>query len=154
MPRCPVCKLLCSPLEYEGVNVSNCGGCGGYWMTHPKLSAICERRTLQMPEPVRQKFMDLADASNSTQELWCLGCGKAMRKVQFRLWNDIVLDECPKCHGIWLDRGELEKCQIYWEYLQDHPEQWQGNKAAELTLQQARLRENQGLRRKSWPPPE
>ena len=154
MPHCPLCKTQCLPLDHEGVNIFNCGGCGGNWLTIQQLDAICRQRTVEMPEPVRQKFMDIADAANSTQVLWCLNCGCAMRKTQFRIWNDIMLDQCPKCLRLWLDRGELEKCQIYWQYLEDHPEQWENNAAVQLAMRKARIREHEELRRKPTPPPE
>ena len=79
-----------------------------------------------MPDAVKEKMIEIADASNSAQTLWCMSCGREMSKEQFKYWPGIRLDRCPKCSGLWLDRGELEKCQIYWEYAQDHPEEWEG----------------------------
>lgn len=125
MPRCPKCKTQAAPIEYEGVRIYHCGGCGGHWLSKARLDLIVNRREVQMPEAVRQKMMDLADASHAHEALTCFSCGKPMIREQFRHWNDILIDRCPKCGGIWLDRGELEKCQIYWEYAQDHPEEWQ-----------------------------
>ena len=124
MPRCPVCKVQTDPITYEGVSIFNCGSCGGNWLTAVELAGILHKRELVMPEPVQQALMDLADANDSTQELWCLTCGKAMVREQFKHWPEIQIDRCEKCGGLWLDRGELEKCQIYWEYMQDHPEEW------------------------------
>jgi Zn-finger nucleic acid-binding protein len=148
MPHCPLCKTLCDPLTYEGVRIYNCGGCGGNWIDQLKLDLILARREVVMPEPVKQKMMDIADAADSKQELWCLSCGTAMVKEQFKFWPEIQLDRCPKCERLWLDRGELEKCQIFWEYMQDHPEQWSNpalaQRLAELdaqwALRKARLR--------------
>ncbi len=131
MPRCPLCKDKCTPIKYENVPVHHCGNCGGYWVTKIKLDRICELREIEMPEAVKQKMMDIADESNSTQKLWCHSCGCEMVKEQFKYWDDIQIDHCPRCDGIWLDRGELEKCQVYWEYLQDHPEQWEGQEVIE-----------------------
>ncbi len=145
MPRCPVCKIQADPIDYEGARVYNCGGCGGHWMHPQRLEVILSRRDVQMPEPVRQRMMDLADESDSKEVLWCMTCGTAMEKQNFRYWNDIQIDCCPKCAGIWLDRGELEKCQIYWEYAQDHPEEWKHGdviaKKAKIELQLARRRD-------------
>lgn len=131
MPRCPVCKIQCAPTKYENVPVSQCGQCGGYWVSKIKLDRICALRDIQMPEPVRQKMMDIADAHNSTKTLYCLTCGTEMLKEQFKYWDDIQVDFCPKCEGLWLDCGELEKCQIYWEYLEDNRDNWAGREAAE-----------------------
>ncbi len=124
MPRCPACKCQAEPIEYEGVRIYNCGQCGGNWLSGERMDVILGRRELSMPEDVRQAMMDLADRSNRSETLWCMTCGTPMDKAAFAFWKEIQYDHCPKCRGIWLDRGELEKCQIYWEYMQDHPEQW------------------------------
>ena len=138
MPRCPLCKTQTELVKYEGVPVQNCGTCGGYWVTKAKLDVILAKREVVMPEAVQRKMVEIADAANSVQELWCMTCGTAMRREQFKYWPDIQLDRCPKCKGIWLDRGELEKCQIYWEYVQDHPESPDANRAQRLAALGAR----------------
>ena len=38
--------------------------------------------------------------------LICPNCQEGMQEVRR---NDVQLDICPKCRGVWLDRGELEK---------------------------------------------
>ena len=125
MPRCPVCKIQADLIKYESVPIYNCGSCGGHWLSQARLDVILARREVVMPEPVKEKMIEIADASNSMQELWCMMCGKEMLKEQFKHWAEIQIDRCPKCNGIWLDCGELEKCQIYWEHMQDHPDQWE-----------------------------
>jgi Zn-finger nucleic acid-binding protein len=122
MPRCPLCRTPTELIKYEAVPVHSCGTCGGHWLTEVKLDAILRRREIDMPAPVKQKVVELAAEANSGQELLCLSCGTPMIKEPFKHWSDITLDRCRKCNGLWLDRHELEKCQVYWEYLQDHPE--------------------------------
>jgi uncharacterized protein len=36
----------------------------------------------------------------------CPKCGAPMRK---HTRNGVTIDQCTKCHGIFLDRGELEQ---------------------------------------------
>ncbi|MFO0839782.1 MAG: zf-TFIIB domain-containing protein [Phycisphaerae bacterium] len=124
MPRCPACKTQALPIEYEGMRIYHCGDCGGHWLSPGRLDVILARRNVEMPEAVRQAFMDLAERLNRPQKLWCMTCGVEMLKEPFRFWDDIQIDRCPKCNGVWLDCGELEKCQIYWEYMIDHPDEW------------------------------
>ncbi|ETX02982.1 MAG: hypothetical protein ETSY1_01665 [Candidatus Entotheonella factor] len=35
-------------------------------------------------------------------------CPKCSEPLQERPYRRIKVDECPGCHGIWLDKGELE----------------------------------------------
>jgi uncharacterized protein len=37
--------------------------------------------------------------------LLCPNCDASMRELKR---NGVALDICPKCRGVWLDRGELE----------------------------------------------
>lgn len=43
----------------------------------------------------------------SPRILTCPDCGNV--KLVTRIRTTIEIDECPACHGIWLDRGELDK---------------------------------------------
>ncbi|AFV75965.1 zf-TFIIB domain-containing protein [Thermus oshimai] len=38
--------------------------------------------------------------------LVCPNCGVGMKEVERR---GVLLDVCPQCGGVWLDKGELEK---------------------------------------------
>ncbi len=38
--------------------------------------------------------------------LMCPNCQEGMREISRR---GVMIDICPKCRGVWLDRGELEK---------------------------------------------
>ncbi len=42
----------------------------------------------------------------STRTLTCPACGKTLVEVDR---NGVLIDACPGCRGIWLDRGELDK---------------------------------------------
>jgi uncharacterized protein len=43
---------------------------------------------------------------NETPALICPKCGSDMRRYER---NDVVVDQCTGCRGIFLDRGELER---------------------------------------------
>jgi Zn-finger nucleic acid-binding protein len=38
--------------------------------------------------------------------LMCPNCNEGMQEVRR---NEVQIDICPQCRGVWLDRGELEK---------------------------------------------
>lgn len=38
--------------------------------------------------------------------LMCPNCNESMQEVRR---NDVQIDMCPRCRGVWLNRGELEK---------------------------------------------
>ncbi len=38
--------------------------------------------------------------------LLCPNCAEGMREIER---HGVRIDVCPRCRGVWLDRGELEK---------------------------------------------
>jgi len=59
--------------------------------------------------------------NDTTTELTCLKCHSPMRTYKR---NGITIDQCTVCHGIFLDRGELERLiGIESTYLGAHSDQ-------------------------------
>jgi len=48
----------------------------------------------------------MGSVSKTTTKLTCPKCGGPMRTYAR---NGITIDQCTACHGIFLDRGELER---------------------------------------------
>lgn len=47
-----------------------------------------------------------ADGSQNGSTMTCPKCGAEMRTHRR---NGVTIEQCRKCHGIFLDRGELEQ---------------------------------------------
>ena len=43
-----------------------------------------------------------------------------MHKSQYGKYTPWTIDECPECHNIWLDEGELEDIQVAYEIYEDN----------------------------------
>ena len=46
------------------------------------------------------------DVLKQAAHMRCPKCGERLRKRSF---HAVDVEECPSCHGMWLDQGELEK---------------------------------------------
>ncbi|HMB74176.1 MAG TPA: zf-TFIIB domain-containing protein [Gammaproteobacteria bacterium] len=74
-----------------------CDRCGTKFRSKSEEKAICEA--------CEEELATFATASKeNTRE--CPIDGTPMEKS---IAHMIVIDRCPACHGVWLDRGELEK---------------------------------------------
>lgn len=107
MRVCPVCDTEMAVLELHGTEIDYCFSCGGIWLDSGELEALIgdEKKSLE----IVQSFKDVT-AINKEKKRPCPICGKAMKKVEITLAeNSIILDECPKKHGIWFDKDELYK---------------------------------------------
>jgi uncharacterized protein len=40
----------------------------------------------------------------------CPNCGSRLVEVER---SEILIDACPECRGVWLDRGELDKILVH-----------------------------------------
>lgn len=123
MLHCPQCAKPMDHIRYEGVPVWFCGECGGYCLAPTRLGLILSQRDDDMPEPVQQKMIEIADRSNTRRTLRCPRCRRDMTKEPFRHAKNVELDHCKPCDLIWLDQGELETCRIGWTEAKDKPTQ-------------------------------
>ena len=102
---CPVCKNAMVVLELQQVEVDHCFGCGGIWLDAGELELLID-------DPVRsQKLLESFEIDKACAEAKrrCPICRKKMQKVI--VGHDeprLLLDRCPKKHGLWFDRGELQ----------------------------------------------
>lgn len=110
--NCPRCA---SPLEdvtpdprMQDVHGQGCARCGGAWLTQRGLHTLEQVVTVKWielrhlpPEEVQQALLS------------CPACGpgQTLDKVKSERDRKVVLDACSRCHGVWLDRGELEAIQ-------------------------------------------
>ena len=83
----------------SGTAVDHCGHCGGLWFDATELDqawAAYRPRSPLHPERL------LPDRGYSGRD--CPRCSRALRTGG---WTDLVLDRCPKCHGLFVEAHEL-----------------------------------------------
>lgn len=122
--KCPNCQAALKTIAYENTQIETCDGCGGEWLDAKELGHIARvRETRFSPEERRA----VSAASKITgvkikdhdRDLACPKCGGATDAVNYGGDSGIIIDRCPACHGIWLDKAELEGVQLLVEGWQD-----------------------------------
>jgi hypothetical protein len=76
---------------------SKCDRCGRRTRNEEEGRPICD-------DCAQEMGLMLDAAEESTRQ--CPVDGSSMKK---EIAHMIVIDKCPKCHGVWLDGGELDK---------------------------------------------
>ncbi len=100
---CPVCKTAMIVFELDEVETDYCTECAGIWLDAGELELL-----LEDAEQTRQLLDSFTSARTDEAQLPCPICGKSMQKVLVGGGDKAVLiDRCPKGHGLWFDRGEL-----------------------------------------------
>ncbi len=102
---CPACKNAMITLELADVEIDHCLRCGGIWLDSGELELL-----LEAPEKARELLDSFRkDAAGAELPRKCPICDKKMDKIIVGSSDPpLRIDRCPRRHGLWFDRGELE----------------------------------------------
>ena len=112
--ECPVCQKALQKTSYEGTNTYPCpNGCGTF----------LGRKNLRIIEESRETSIPMASVPKSGDDRGsvkaCPKCKGVMAKRNYGELDSTVIDYCASCQGIWLDPGELERIQVFYEAAND-----------------------------------
>lgn len=118
---CPRDKEELQPSTYEGhITVHACPACGGMWLDKGELEEIEEivghdyaSELSRIPDFIGNAF-EMARQLNS-RDISCPGCGSQTESTEYAYCSQVVVNRCPNCGGIWLDKGELEAIEVFYE---------------------------------------
>lgn len=103
--NCPVCKNSLIVLELQQIEVDYCTNCEGIWLDAGELELLLE--TEDERTRLIRFFKEAGEVREKSYD--CPICGKKMNKFEIGEKGKIVVDKCRKNHGIWFDKGELQK---------------------------------------------
>jgi Zn-finger nucleic acid-binding protein len=103
---CVKCTSVLDKARIADVEVDLCPSCGGLWLDHGEV----ERLGRSKPEDLSKLRQALTgspepDSSSDTQTS-CPACPGNLKEVRL---GPINIEYCNKCHGIFLDKGELDE---------------------------------------------
>ncbi|MDY6965863.1 MAG: zf-TFIIB domain-containing protein [Halobacteriota archaeon] len=100
---CPICWVEMDRREVEvpgpNVLIDICPKCEGIWLDHGELNKLLRDRKLS-------DYLTKHIGTKSKSKLVCPRCGGLM---DIEKAEDVEIDVCLKCNGVWLDYGELGK---------------------------------------------
>jgi len=103
-------------MDYEGIRIDSCGDCGGTWLDAGELKHVVRAREVRFDPDERRAIASAAKItgikmSEVDRAYTCPKCKEKTSAIHYGGDSGIIIDRCPACRGIWLDRGELEKIQ-------------------------------------------
>lgn len=106
--KCPLCKKEMKTVKIEKIELDECSdGCHGLWFDIKELQKLDEKAEGSGGELARILAYDRAKDLNPFRKVNCPRCNIKMQRHEYIDQSRIYIDECFKCGGIWLDRGEL-----------------------------------------------
>lgn len=119
--KCPKDKSVLGSRIYEGdVEVDACPSCQGMWLDKGELEQIEEIQEHDYSEELKRMPDLIGPAYEMARQqtlpaLCCPKCGAEMSKHEYAYCSQIIIDVCPKCQGVWLDKGEIERLEVFFE---------------------------------------
>jgi Zn-finger nucleic acid-binding protein len=122
---CVQCHAPLQLTSHEGVQLLTCPRGHGVFINAEALTAAVHDRTLDRSE-VEEREAEAAQGSTSVKELeasegvrTCPSCGAPMAKRVYAYESGVATDVCAE-HGVWLDQGELERIEAWYEAQERH----------------------------------
>lgn len=108
--KCPRCREPMQALKLGATAARECGACGGLWLDPESLQQLSDSREQHsdIVAMLAARVPSVATPPDVVRYIPCPQCEKLMNRKNFAQSSGVVLDVCAK-HGIWLDRGELER---------------------------------------------
>lgn len=112
---CPVCRIdmnkICGKTETElSVSIDKCPKCEGFWFDNRDLFLISSEIAKQHDKEITKK--EISDTKS--EDRICPNCLMPMILLKDpELSKRFQFDICPKCMGIWLDKGEFIRYKEY-----------------------------------------
>lgn len=124
--KCPRDGAALAQSTYEAkIEIDTCGKCGGVWLDAGELEKIQE--TIERDYRASDRTDDVAEAIEAAKqsqrdEIACPKCSGAMTARRYGMGSAIVIDVCDAGCGTWLDKGELQALEKFFEESQSDTE--------------------------------
>lgn len=105
---CPACgnNMARSKCDVSGLEIDSCYICQGIWFDRDELRRFFSSEVLSRKFTLNQ-FKVKVKEETLLPERKCPRCeGELLEEIQL---NDLSVDECKSCRGIWLDSGEINR---------------------------------------------
>jgi Zn-finger nucleic acid-binding protein len=110
---CPRCKVALQGRILEQIEIHECGGCAGLWVTAVDFETIVSSReamgmTMRGLTALHHKTKFEMDPEQTVKYIPCPKCRNLMNRRNFAGISGVIIDTCAKC-GVWLDNQELNR---------------------------------------------
>jgi Zn-finger nucleic acid-binding protein len=113
---CPACLSNLSLFTVFGIEVEGCSRCKGIFLDKDELRKLKDKATQGTWQTLRWMDEDveaIAQVNAMPSKRLCAKCREV--KLVSTSFGDskILIDWCPKCYGVWLDRDEFQEILHY-----------------------------------------
>ncbi len=103
---CPECGETLVVGELGGTDLLKCKKCEGILLYQTDLLSVLRQRMAEVTAPPKKK--ERLDPAELERRLRCPMCEGALDVHPYYGPGRVIIDTCPECQVIWLDRGEMD----------------------------------------------
>ena len=95
-------------LEFELIELDYCPKCGGVWLDSGELELVGQRAGALQQKLLAALEEEQALRREAGVKRLCPVCDSPLLQVKLKEDHPVVVDRCPRRHGLWFDKGELQ----------------------------------------------
>ena len=103
---CVKCTSVLDKARIGDVEVDLCPSCGGLWLDHGEIERLGRGKPEDLTRLRTALTGSAAQEPASETTTSCPACPGSLNVVKL---GPVNVEYCGKCHGIFLDRGELDQ---------------------------------------------
>lgn len=124
MRKCPVDDFTLREVSYEGVKIDSCPHCSGVWLDAGELESIQDAQDSDfrgVPTGALDSVRAAEGMSRARSETprSCVVCNAGLEQKEYAFASQVMIDQCPNGHGMWLDKDELARLEMFYEDQED-----------------------------------
>ena len=119
--NCPIDNtVLIKQICESSIEIDACPTCNGIWLDKGELEKLQDIQINDYKDELKQipdyigKSLLLAK-SRDRKPIACPICQRELERREYGFSSQIMIDACVNGHGVWLDRGELQDLEIFYE---------------------------------------
>ncbi len=106
---CPACRNLMIVVEHKRIELDFCPVCHGAWFDSGELELLMQAAQRAGADRLMEETMNAPAASTREKKRKCPICSQRMKKVAAGEKPPVLIDVCPRAHGLWFDGGEVKQ---------------------------------------------
>ncbi len=106
---CVKCTSVLDKSRVGDIEVDLCPSCGGLWLDHGEIERIGRGQTTEVEKLRLALTGSAAPEAASDTTTSCPACPGTLKEV---VLGPVHVDYCVKCHGVFLDKGELDQAVV------------------------------------------
>jgi Zn-finger nucleic acid-binding protein len=132
--HCPACGYSLNQYSIFSMEFEGCPKCKGIWLVEDELRKLKNKVEGGSLRWLDNEIENIGKTSVLATKRSCVKCKTATMVSVIFGKSSVLVDWCPLCHGMWLDRGEFAAITDYLkhELRQMHPKNIENEAAADV----------------------